>query len=352
MEKKYKEKLVLGINFKEAEKVRKFLNEINLLDKFYRPFKNDKVYFPLKEKMSWEEIVKLKSITKNFVLTKKKVLERKKLYQLHECIKKIKNTHKFYLNPLRYLVLGDVILIEIKEENPQLEKDIIELILLERKKVTAIYKIKNLNLIYKGIIPEIIFGNKREVVYNENYAVFLFDIKEYIIDPRLMWERNELLNEITKGEKIAEINTKIGLNSILIAKKIGNQIFAFEKNKNLYKYLVENIKRNKVEKIVKPILYYDINYIVQNYRKKFDRIIIYDYKESLNLIEISCELIKNKGGNINLLTFSKEETFEDISKIIKEKIERKKRNIKKFNIKKILKLFIQENLVKCNIEIE
>jgi len=344
----YEEKEVIGVLKDEAEKLRNFLNKIEILNKLYRPSKEGNfVFFPLKRNLNEEEINSLKKIIKEFIITKKNVLKRKN---------KIKEKLKYplYGYPIRYLSFNNTIIVEIKEEEPLIEKEIINYILSIRKKCKSIYKIKNLNLLCKGIKPNLIYGDKDETIkFSLNGYTFMFNINKYIFDIRLFWKINEIINKIDKNEIICDIKGNIGVPSIIAANKIGSYIYVFENDIELYKNLLENIKENNGILKGKIFPIYVQNYEKVNYfNDKFDRILILEPNISYSLLTLVCKMIIKKNVTINMLAFSKErEPFEDVFVKIRDIVLNSGKKIENFFVKKIMNITLQETLVECNFKI-
>lgn len=160
----------------------------------------------------------------------------------------------------------------------------------------------------------------------------------------------EISNEISFNEMIAEIGATLGYASILIAKKYQNFIYAFEDEIRLYTYLTKNVKLNGVERFVLPIYLNTLNLNLKSLRDKFDRVIISKPAKFLDLLNFSLQLIKSR-GKLCLFAISKEEDYSDVRINIEEELLKKNYKILNFSFKKVLNLFINENLVYCELSI-
>jgi tRNA G37 N-methylase Trm5 len=348
-EKNYFKKPVLGVSKNYAEEIRNFVNKLDLIDKLYHVSrKNNYVFFPLKKPLSEKEISDIRNITNEFILTEKEMLVRGKIFKIKEVVNKIKEKKLISKVPFRYLSLNGIVIAEIEEE---FEKDAIEYFLLIKKNIEAIYKIDNLNFIYKGIKPQLIFGQEiSEYKFKEKDIIIQFNFTQFIPDPRLMLFIRKISNEITFGELIAEIGATTGYTSILIAKKFQNTIYAFEENLSLYFYLLQNIKLNNVEKFVFPVYLNTLNFEIKYLNGRFDRIIISKPHNYLEMLNLALQLIKNK-GKLCLFAISKEEDYLDVKINLEEKLQQKGCFIQQITFKKVLNLFINEYLVYSELTI-
>jgi len=98
-------------------------------------------------------------------------------------------------------------------------------------------------------------GEKRtETVYREHGCEFLVDVSKVFVVPRLSGEHLRVAKLVEPWEVVFNMFAGAGLFSILIAKMKGAKVYSVDINPNAYWYMIENIRRNKVENLVIPIL--------------------------------------------------------------------------------------------------
>lgn len=99
-------------------------------------------------------------------------------------------------------------------------------------------------------------GEKRsETIYKEHGCLFKIDITKVYISPRLNYEHKRVARLVKPGEVVTNMFAGAGLFSIIIAKHSRpSRVYSIDINPIAYKYMVENIKLNKVEDIVIPLL--------------------------------------------------------------------------------------------------
>jgi len=344
-EKKFKEKNVIGIVLDKAENLKEYLKEMGILDPYYRTIKEKGiVYFPLKREFSKEEIEEIERKFGKIIIERKPVVEKRKLLLKKQLLEEIKSKKEFHKSPIKYIAFKNAILLEIIEEDEEIEKGIIDLVKMERRGIENFFKIKNLNLIYKGYKPDIILGNgKNEIIYQDEDFKVKFNIKKIFIDPRLKFERNKLINEIKSNELIAEFCSGSSFISLEIAKKREIKVYSFENDFENYITLLENIDLNQIRGLVIPIFYQEVFKLGKLFHNVFDKIIIWDHERSREESIRIFNYVK-KDGEIVLLSISKEpEPHEDIQILFKQ-------FAKRIEIKTLLRLFINEWLVKVSLK--
>ncbi len=99
-------------------------------------------------------------------------------------------------------------------------------------------------------------GEKRsETIYKELGCFFKLDITKVYVSPRLNYEHRRVMMQVSEGEIIVNMFAGVGLFSIIIAKhKNPRRVYSIDINPEAYRYMVENIKLNKVEDRVVPLL--------------------------------------------------------------------------------------------------
>lgn len=96
---------------------------------------------------------------------------------------------------------------------------------------------------------------KSETIYKEYGCLFKIDITKVYISPALGYEHIRVARQVKEGEVVVNMFAGAGLFSIIIAKHAKpRKVYSIDINPHAYHYMVENIKLNKVEDIVVPIL--------------------------------------------------------------------------------------------------
>jgi tRNA wybutosine-synthesizing protein 2 len=96
--------------------------------------------------------------------------------------------------------------------------------------------------------------NNPEVIHKEHNVKYKFDLTKIMFSKGNINERKYLAQLVKKGEVIVDMFAGIGYFSLPIAKNAQPaKIYSIELNPLSYRYLVENVKLNKLEEIIVPI---------------------------------------------------------------------------------------------------
>ncbi len=99
-------------------------------------------------------------------------------------------------------------------------------------------------------------GEKRsETIYKELGCLFKLDIRKVYVSPRLNYEHRRVMMQVSSGEVVVNMFAGVGLFSIIIAKhRSPRKVYSIDINPDAYRYMVENIRLNKLEGVVIPLL--------------------------------------------------------------------------------------------------
>jgi tRNA (guanine37-N1)-methyltransferase len=150
--------------------------------------------------------------------------------------------------PTSFDVIGDVLLIKLKESIVLYKVGIAQALLKKHKNVKTVCLIHPVSGELRTRKIEIIGGEKRTETIHKEYGLnFAVDIKKAYFSTRLANERKRIANQVKDGEIIIDMFTGVAPFPIMIAKYAKPKIiYAFDKNKYAIKYAKKNIKINNV----------------------------------------------------------------------------------------------------------
>jgi len=315
---------MLGLKtpLKKAEKVKKYLLTNNLYNKEYKPKKQKQhIIFP--------------------VLKKDTKLDKDLTFTTTTFEKIIKKDYKDILPkpiqskvPSSYDMIGDIIIIEIKEELIKHEKQIAEALLKTHNSIKTILKKSGIHSgEFRTQKLKHLAGKKtKETIYKENNVKLKLDVEKVYFSPRLGTERKRIYKQIKPNETILVMFSGCAPYPIVISKNTSvKHVTAIEKNQVAHKYAVENVKLNKLTNI--ELHYGDVRNIVPKLKQKFDRILMPLPKQAETFLDLAFKVSK-KNTIIHLYDFEQESEIQ----LGEKKVEReaKKANIK-YEILKIVK---------------
>ncbi len=148
---------------------------------------------------------------------------------------------------MKWKKIGDIIVLNRDTEKPE--------IFLEMKGVKSVVKVEKIWGKRRKPKTRILAGSETETIHKENKCLFKLDVASIMWSKGNTYERMRIPRLIKDGETIVDMFAGIGYFSIPIAVHSNpKKIYAIEINPTAYHYLRENIKLNKVEDKIKPIL--------------------------------------------------------------------------------------------------
>ena len=310
--------LGLKVQLNMAEKAKRFIIEKSIINKDYRPKKESGyIIFPIIKKITFKEG---EIVETEFDDTSRKTEDYKDL------LKDKLTENEFENLPSSYDILGDIIIIEVKDNLVKHEKIIADSLLKTHKAVKTILKKADIHggEFRTQKLDYLAGENTKETIYRENNARFLLDVEKVYFSPRLSTERKRIYKQVKKGENILVMFSGCGVYSIVFEKNTNaKRILGIEKNPIAHKYALKNLELNKTNKI--EFLKGDVRDIVPKLDEKFDRIAMPLPKDADTFLESILNVVK-KGTIIHLYGFSHRDNIKETEEKINEFC--KKHNIK------------------------
>ena len=291
-----------------GEKILVSANKLGIINRKLRIHVNaNYIYVPLVRKPEENEIVTLKAQLLDLeftttIFTKKKQ-QRKTLVQVLE---NRLPPHLLASLPRALDIIGDIAIIEIPPELKAHQNLIGEAILAKYKNVrTVLAKVGAVSGTYRLREFEIIAGEqKTATVYKEYGCQYHVDIARMYFSPRLSHEHNRVASLVQKGETVVDLFAGVGPFSVLIAKKKADaKVYAVDINPEAIEFLKRNIRLNRVENRVIPILG-DARQVIEERRLGVaDRVIMNLPEKAMEFIDAACRAIKPSGGIVHYYAF-------------------------------------------------
>jgi len=231
-------------------------------------------------------------------------------------------------------IIGDIAVIEVKPEFDEIKHEIAEKILKEAKYIKVVVEKKSpVSGEHRVMDLEWLTGERRFTTIHREYGcIFKLDISKVYFTPRLSTERMRIARMVRAGEVIVNMFAGIGTYSIIIAKRAlekPSKIYSIDINPHAYNYALENVKINKVEDIVIPILGDAKEVITSRLMGVADRVLMPYPELALKYLEYAIMALKDSGGIIHAYDFIKYMKTEDPRNKMKERYEEK---LKEFNV--------------------
>ena len=306
--------LGIKVKLKDAEKVKKNLLAKEIYNRYYKPIKTKThIIFPVLEKIDTKEGHFLEE---NFEKIEKQTYQDKLKEKIPENL--------FSELPSSYDIIGDIIILEIKDDLIKYEKEIAKSILETHPQVKTILKKSG---IHEGEFRlqklEHLSGEKtKETTYKENNIKLKLDVEKVYFSPRSSTERKRIFSQVKKGEKVLVMFSGCAPFVLTIAKNTdAEKIIGIEKNPIAHKYAVENLNLNKLKNV--ELIQGDVKDIIPRLDQNYDRIIMPLPKDAATFLDLAFQVAK-KDTIIHLYDFEHEEEIDLIKEKIKKEAEKAK----------------------------
>lgn len=143
--------------------------------------------------------------------------------------------------------------------------------------------------------------HRSETIYREHGCLFKVDVNKVYISPSLNYEHMRIARLVGENEVVVNMFAGVGLFSIIIAKYAKpRRVYSIDINPEAYSFMVENIKLNKVQDIVIPILGDAREVVTQVLENTADRVLMPYPDIALKYIPYALSALKNNTGWIHV----------------------------------------------------
>lgn len=152
---------------------------------------------------------------------------------------------------------------------------------------------------------EVIAGEpSTEATHHESGCTFKTDLAQVYFSPRLAHERLRIAKLVGLDEVVTNLFAGVGCYSIVIARHSGaSKVYSIDKNPVAFKYMVENIRVNKVGDHVVPILGDARGVVERQLAGKSDRVIMPLPELAREFFDVALRALKPVGGIIHFYDF-------------------------------------------------
>ena len=204
----------------------------------------------------------------------------------------------------RLEVIGDIAVIRVPfDMDPSMLKPVAERILEELKYVRSVWAgLPGVKGAYR-LRPYVhLAGEKRsETIYREHGCLFKIDITRVYVSPTLNYEHKRIAELVNPGEVVVNMFAGAGFFSIIIAKYARpRKVYSIDINPDAYKYMVENIRLNKVEGIVEAILGDAARVIEERLIGTADRVLMPYPELALEYLKYAVKALRRGKGYIHV----------------------------------------------------
>jgi tRNA (guanine37-N1)-methyltransferase len=304
----HKESLCIKTPKINGEKAITIANKLKILNKELEIQKdNIHIYIPVIRSLSQDEMENLKKQVSTIEISTRVFPERKKrVTTFLDLLGNKLPPHLLASLPRAIDFIGDIAVIEIPQELEAYKKEIGGAILKAHKNVlTVLAKSGAVTGTYR--LREFIFiagEPKTETIHKEHGCKYYVDLAKAYFSPRLSYEHNRVSSLVREGETVIDMFAGVGPFSILIAKKHENvKVYALDINPDAVVFLKRNIRLNRVEGKVQPVLGDAKQIVKKMFKGSADRVIMNLPEKAIEFVDAACEALKPEGGTIHFYSF-------------------------------------------------
>lgn len=325
-----------------GEKAIILANKLKIIDRDLEIKRNETfVYIPLIRQPSENELKVLREQLPNSEISIGIFPERKRRIVFTELLEDKLPPHLLASLPRAIDFIGDIAIIEVPPELEAYKALVGEAILKAHENVeTVLAKAGAVSGIYRLREFSVIAGKpKTETIHKEYGCQFYVDLSKAYFSPRLSYEHNRVASLVKDGETIIDMFAGVGPFAILIAKTHDNvKVYAVDVNPNAVEFLQKNIRLNRVEGKVHPILGDAKKVVEEKLVAGADRVIMNLPEKAIDFVNVACKAIKPTGGIIHFYTFiSTSDSLESMKLKFIEAVEKCGRKVERILFSRIVR---------------
>jgi tRNA (guanine37-N1)-methyltransferase len=284
------------------------LNKFEVVNKDLEIQRNtDSIYIPLIRHLQERELEALKEHVPNLEFSTYIFPEKKKQAKTFtELLEEKLPPHLLASLPRAIDLVGDIAIIEIPPELNPYKAVIGEAVLKMHKNVrTVLAKAGAVGGTYRTREFTIIAGEpKTDTTHKEHGCQYHIDLAKAYFSPRLSYEHKRVASLVREGETIIDLFAGVGPFAILIAKTHENiKVYAIDVNPHAIEFLKRNVRINRAEGKVHPILGDAKQIVNDRFSSVADRVIMNLPEKAMEFVDAACEALKPTGGIVHFYSF-------------------------------------------------
>jgi len=338
-----KETLCIKVPKTHAQKTLILTNTLGISDHTREIQKNSNfIYIPLIRQPEKNDLAILKTQVPDFQLETHIFPEKKRQEKtLVEVLENQLPPHLMASLPRALDVIGEIAIIEIPPELKAHESLVGEAILKTQKNLrTVLAKHGAVTGTYRVREFDVIAGEPRTGTVHKEYGCkYHVDVAKAYFSPRLSHEHQRVASLVQKGETVVDLFAGVGPFSVLIAKNNEDaKVYAVDINPEAIELLKTNIRLNRVENRVFPILADARQAVKDKLLGVADRVIMNLPEKAIEFVDIACKATKPAGGTIHFYGFIRlPDSIENMKLRFSEAVEKAGRKVSLFLFAKTIR---------------
>lgn len=302
----------------------------------------DFIYIPLAREPSEKELETFSEQVPDFEILTYTFTEKKKpTTSFVELLEGKLSPHLLANLPRAIDFIGDIAIIEIPPELDAYKSLIGEAILKTHKNVwTVVAKSGAVSGTYRLRQFNVIAGEpKTETTHKEHGCQFYVDLSKAYFSPRLSYEHKRVASLVEKGETVVDLFAGVGPFAIQIAKTCSNvKVYAVDVNPYAVEFLRKNVRLNRVQGMVHPILGDAKKVVDERLTGVADRVIMNLPEKAIEFADAACKALKPTGGVVHFYSFIKaSDSLESMRLRFTKAVEKCERKVEKIMFSRLVR---------------
>lgn len=222
-----------------------------------------------------------------------------------------------------YDIIGDIAVIRVPESLLRESQIIAEAVMKTHNHVKSVFRQASaVSGDFRLRRLEWIAGEHRtETTYKEFGCIFKVDLADCYFSPRLSFERMRVARLVAPHEIVVNMFAGVGSFSILMAKHAKvDTVYSIDVNPSAVRFMRENVRLNRVQGQVVPILGDAKEVIVERLHSVADRVLMPLPEKALEYIDYAVMALKPDGGWVHYYDFEHGSKDEDPVDKVKAKV--------------------------------
>ena len=317
-----------------GETVISLAHKLDIVDKalFIERKHDTHLCIPLVRLPNEHELSQLKSIAPSLVLGDAFFVQKRPATEtLTQALERQLPLNLYSSIPHALDIVGDVAIIEISPELDLYRTVIGQAILQTHKNIKCVHaKASAISGVYRIRGLSYIAGeNRTQTIYNEYGCQYNVDLAKAYFSPRLSQEHNRVASLVCADEVVVDLFAGVGPFAVPAGKFCPTaKVYAIDINPDAIDLLKLNVKNNKVESQVFPLLGNARELVNNQLRGVADRVIMNLPETAIDFVDVACQALKSAGGLMHFYGFvRKPDTIEDLKARFTYLVEQQGRHI-------------------------
>lgn len=338
-----KESLCVKVPKKQGEKTLSLTNKLEIHNRQLQIQKNTHaIYIPLTRQPSEAELATLKTQVPELQLATRTFPERpQQAKTLTEILANQLPPRLLEKLPRALDTIGDIVIIEIPPELNAHASLIGEAVLKTHRNMrTVLAKAGAVSGTYRLRELAVIAGERKTgTVHKEHGCRYYVDAAKAYFSPRLSHEHKRVASLVQDAETVVDLFAGVGPFAVLIAKKTPSaKVYAVDINPDAVELLKRNVRLNRVENRVFPVLG-DARQTVENKLSGVaDRVIMNLPEKASEFVDAACKAVKPSGGIVHFYGFIRlPDSLENVQSRFSEAVEKAGRKVDRVLLAKTIR---------------